>query len=247
MIICHQKKFIFFHNKKTSGTTLEICLSKLCGIKDYISFNSNEAEKTKANLSFPPAQNFETRKINFKKTFQNINCLSLILIKNYLFNKKKNLEKNFKIIQYLPKYYGHIDPVEFKKKTDLNIWNNYFKFTVYRNFSDQIYSMYNHHMTYKKYVTYDEYLDENLDSFFKEVEKFYQYEEVFCLDFKKIGKSLDNFEKKINSSIKLYEIYQKIKTRNTYFKHPRILSQKNQKKIDSFNLYFLNLNKKKFV
>ena len=63
MIISHKHKFIFFKTKKTAGTSIEIALSKYCGVKDIITPISEEDEKIRSTLGYRGAQNFKQKKI----------------------------------------------------------------------------------------------------------------------------------------------------------------------------------------
>lgn len=58
MIINHKYKFIFFKTRKTAGTSIEIALSKFCGVNDTITPITREDELIRQELGFPGPQNY---------------------------------------------------------------------------------------------------------------------------------------------------------------------------------------------
>lgn len=59
MIICHPLKLIFIKTKKVGGTSFEIALSSFCDDTSIITPISPDDEKTRADLSYPGAQNHQ--------------------------------------------------------------------------------------------------------------------------------------------------------------------------------------------
>ena len=157
MLIVNKKKIIFFHNKKTAGTSIEAALSILCDDTDYISFHSKEFEEEKKKMNLRLSQNNLTIIPELQTSIYNIKYNFILLLRK-LFSVKSEHYKKLKFI--LPmivlkeKIYTHIDPILFKEKIDHVKYNEYLKLTTYRNFSDQFYSMYNHRMQYSKFISY---------------------------------------------------------------------------------------------
>ena len=119
MLIINKKKIIFFHNKKTAGTSTEAALSILCDDSDYISFHSKEFEKEKEKINLRQSQNNFTIIPEFSTSFYNIKY-NLILLLRKLFSVKSEHYKKMKFISPMivlkEKIYCHIDPIFFKKK-----------------------------------------------------------------------------------------------------------------------------------
>ena len=138
MIICHTKKIIFIKTKKTGGTSFEIALSKYCSSDCIITPISPNDEKTRKNLGFGKAQNYE----------------------NY-FWKKERLRTNGHFI-------NHLSAANVKNSVPPQVWAEYKKITIVRNPYDVAISRYFYHggektgmdfLTYLK--NYPQHLKEN--------------------------------------------------------------------------------------
>ena len=241
MIISHKNRFIFFHNKKTSGTSLEVALSKICGEEDYVSYSSDESEVLRKKLLIKNNKNNTTHKIDLKKSYANISSNIKYFLLKILFKRNMKLKRFNRYIVFKEKYYGHISPTELKNKISLDIWQNYFKFGTYRSFSDQFYSMYNHHMVFKNRIKYEDYFNNFSEKFFDEIFQFYNDEDVYWLNFASIQNSLSILEKKIKINFNIYECYKNINLRSDYVKFSRELSSNSKNKLN----YYENLIKDK--
>jgi len=229
MIILNKKKIIIFHNKKTSGSSLGILMSLIKEKDDYTTFYNVKLDIDKKII----------KKINLNKKLSNINYIKslkntirniIIFILKILIRKFKN-KKIIPFIIYEEKYYGHTTPEYFKKHISKKIYNDYHKFTIYRKFSDQIYSMYNHKMSFsKKIESYDEWVSKHLETFYKETLKFYT-KDIYFFNYHNMEDSLKVFCKKFKIDKDLAKIYKKIHLRTKNIKFPKILKKSTREKI----------------
>lgn len=248
MIILHKKKIIIFHNRKTSGTSFSLLMSMIASNGDYFPFYPGQLLVKKKNLkrfNFNKYKRFSD--IKFFITFKNFTYnFLLFFVKKFNIKKYKKNNYRFPYIIYKDRYYLHTTPEEFKKNISLKIYKNYHKFCIYRNFSDQIYSMYNHFMQYQKFVTYEEWVNKNLENFFNSSKKFYK-QEICYFNFHKMEESLKIFCKKFNIKEKLPEHYRSIILRSNYSNYPKILSKKTRKKIINKEKIIYELIKDKLI
>ena len=249
MLTINKKKIIFFHNKKTAGTSTEAALSILCDDSDYISFHSKEFEKKKKRINLRQCQNNFTLIPEFLTSIYNIKYNLFLLLRKFFSVKSKHYKK-LKFISPMivlkERIYCHIDPILFKKKTNYNKFDGYLKLTTYREFSDQFYSMYNHRMQYSKFMTYQKFCEENLDIFFDEVVKFYS-KGLHFLDYKNMKLSLKNLKKRLNVKDDLPKIYSLLKFRTNYKKFPKKIDRKMKMKLRFKDQIIKKIVKKKII
>ena len=227
MLISDKKKIIFFHNKKTAGTSTEAALSILCDDSDYISFHTKEFEEEKRKKNLRKNQNNFTFIPEIPTTIYNIKY-NLVLLLRKFFSVKAKHYKRLKFISptvvLKEKIYCHIDPILFKKKIDSKKYSEYLKLTTYRKFSDQLYSMYNHRMQYSNYITYQKFCEENLELFFAEIIKFYS-KDLYFLNYENMNFSLKRLKKKLKINEDISKIYSSLKFRTKYKKFPRKINK----------------------
>lgn len=120
MILNHKYKFIFFKNRKTAGTSLEIALSKFCGSHDVITPITESDEIIRTEFGYLGPQNF-------------LPPLSSYPIKHLV---------GFIAKRERVKFYSHIPPIFAKKFIDTTTWNTYYKFCFDRNPYDKVISGY---------------------------------------------------------------------------------------------------------
>jgi hypothetical protein len=116
MIISHKHKFIFIKPHKTAGTSVELLLSRICGINDIITpfgFDPDPKVRIKNNARSP--QNYY-----IKKPFKNWQIKEV-----YYF-----LFKNIKINN---NYWEHQPADEIRMNIGDDIWNSYKKISIVRN------------------------------------------------------------------------------------------------------------------
>jgi len=231
VIILNKKKIIIFHNRKTSGTSFGILMSIISDKGDFFSFHGVKPNINKKII----------KKINYFKNqkfldIDFINTTRVTLYYIYLLFQKKILKKKYKkkieapFIIYKSKYYSHTTPDDFKKNISKKIYNDYSKFSIYRKFSDQIYSMYNHKMSYDKFINYEQWISENLEDFYINSLKFYK-DDIYYFNFHKMENSLKQFCKKKHIKEDLAMYYKNIKQRTENKKYPKILKNLTKKKI----------------
>lgn len=115
MIISHKYKYIFLKTTKTAGTSIEISLSRFCGLDDIITPISFSDELIRKKLGI------------FPKNYENYTCPLKLEEDN------SQLKANF---------WNHIKAKEIKDRIGTKIWNSYFKFCFVRNPWDRAISQY---------------------------------------------------------------------------------------------------------
>ena len=247
MIILNKKKIIIFHNRKTSGTSFGLLMSLISSEGDYIPFYSGPLIVNKNII----------RKIKLSKNQSFSNIIWMKTIKNILYNlrlfflkkiNRKNSKKKYRFpyVIYEEIYYTHTTPNDFKKNISNKIYKKYTKFCIYRSFSDQLYSMYNHRMVYSKFISYEKWVSKNLESFFRDTFKFYK-KDIYYFNYHKMEASIIEFCKRFNIKLNLAFYYRNIKQRSNYSKYPRILSKKTKQKVIMKEKIIFNLIKNKLL
>ncbi len=138
MIISHKYKFIFLKTNKTAGTSVEIALSKFCGVKDIITPITKEDQKTRRRLGYQGSQN----------------CLAPVT--DYGFEDWIRLMVKGK--RKLT-YYHHIPAIKVRRLIGEQVWNNYYKFCIERNPWDRFMSFYYWSNQSEPRPTISEFLD----------------------------------------------------------------------------------------
>ena len=106
--------------------------------------------------------------------------------------------------------------------------------------------MYNHFMQYQKFITYEEWVNKNLENFYKSSLKFYK-KDFYYFNFHKMEKSLKIFCIKFDIKKNLPKYYKDIKLRSNYTKYPKILSKKIKNKIRNKEKIIYELVKNKLL
>jgi hypothetical protein len=249
MLTINDLKIIFFHNKKTAGTSIEAVLSVLCNDKDYISYHKKDFDKFKKKNKLKASQNNLTFIPFFKSSIYNVKYNTILFLRK-IFSVKSSHYKKKKFISpvlfFREKNYAHVDPITFFKYKKNKKFKNFTKLSTYRKFSDQLYSMYNHRMKYSKFISYQNFCDKNLENFYQEVIKFYS-PKIYLLNFHNLEKSLETLRKKFSISYDLNMLLKKINFRTNYKKYPNKLNTKTLKKLSKKNIYIDNIVRQKLL
>lgn len=112
MILSNRYKFIFIKTTKTAGTSLEIALSKFCDSNDIITPITSQDELLRKELGGQMPVNFHASLSEYK------------LIDWWKFLRYRRLKKRF---------YNHIGGRQIRDNLPTYIWNEYFKFAVFRS------------------------------------------------------------------------------------------------------------------
>jgi hypothetical protein len=121
MIISHQYKFIFLKTNKTARMSIEIALSKSCGVDDVITPISEKDERLRSSLGYPGPQNFWASAGHY-----GLKDLGALLLK---FRRKKLFS-------------AHMNASRASQGLGKPRWDNYFRFCVERNPWDRVVSRY---------------------------------------------------------------------------------------------------------
>ena len=126
MIISHKHKFIFLRTRKTAGSSIDIALSKFCGVNDIITRDMGAEESLKMELGYRLAQNYKIPFYNY----------SLADWKGMIIKSIKGEKRKTK------RYYVHSSASEVRLIVGKELWDNYYKFCFERNPWDRAVSYY---------------------------------------------------------------------------------------------------------
>ena len=189
MIISHKHKFIYFKNRKTAGTSVEISLSKICGKDDVITPIPPTDEEVRRSLGFPCAQNYNKPRGEWSR---------------------RERWKSFRGGKEPRRFYNHISCKEVNQLVDQKTWDSYFKFTTERNPFDKVVSFYYWRKADEKYEKISDWISDGGLSQMRSydlyaigklpaVDKIYRYE------------FFDFFEKDLTEKLQLSEPFKMIK------------------------------------
>lgn len=111
MIVCHRKKFIFVKTAKAAGSSLEVFLSKHCGVEDIVTPLS------------PPEEGHDPR--NHSGLFNPFPEMVASRLRCWSETKR--------CLALRSPFYSHLPARIARCRLGDEIWNSYYKFTVERN------------------------------------------------------------------------------------------------------------------
>lgn len=236
MIICHKYKFIYIKSMKTAGTSLEIALASFCDENDIISTDEDVEEKLKKKLSRGGQNNlYKIPRVSYRNLKHNIfQLIKLILIK---FGIKFDHKVRFINFLNKEKFYSHIPAKNVKRMISKNIWDSYYKFTIIRDPVDQIISYYywcNKSEAERSKNSFEVFVKENSKEFFSKQKDIYTFENKIivdkCIIFENFEDELNELSKKLKLPKNLFEIFNKIRTKD-YVRKKKDLSIANSQTI----------------
>ena len=155
MIFNRQYNFIFLKQRRTSSTSLEVALSRLCSADDIITKVNRASVGAFSQWQGRPPQNYLDEQqpyfygINFRQNlryclYHNLKQLfKVVPLSRTLFRFSD--PPNWRSLQLKTpnhKYYGHMPVSQVRQHLGDAVFHNAFKFTVVRNPYDQILSWY---------------------------------------------------------------------------------------------------------
>jgi len=141
MIVSHARKFIFVKTRKTSGTSLEISLSHICGPKDIITPISFEDELIRLDMGARLPQNYGGRGEERYRAMIKARKLKLLRAKRR------------------GRFYNHMRAEEIREAIGREAWDNYFKFSIERHPYEKVVSHIYFHARGKKDWDFDTELE----------------------------------------------------------------------------------------
>ena len=250
-IISYNKNFIFIKTRKTSGTSLEIALSKFCDTEDIIGPISSSEPSTSLDEEFR-----KSRKFLGPQNYLNKNKpkkLNTGLFINFIASLIKSLPliKKFFKFNHPPKFFlrplfvenlivnQHTSLKLVKKTLSNHFYDNSFKFTIVRNPYDQFLSYY-HWEIFRKRVDPNKSIYDFTKSnayYFFNLEKSILLDDNGKLDFdliiryENLEKDLKMLSKRLGLNEEIYEIFKNIRAKANLRKKDVKLDEKSRKLI----------------
>jgi hypothetical protein len=145
MIVSHARKFIFVKTRKTSGTSMEISLSQVCGPDDIITPVSFEDELVRLDLGGRLPQNYGGRgEARYRQMIRD--------------RKMKLLRARRR-----GRFYNHMPAVDIRAQVGDDAWNEYFTFSIDRHPYEKVVSHVYFHARRKQHWDFDRELKRVLD------------------------------------------------------------------------------------
>lgn len=141
MIVSHARKFIFVKTRKTSGTSMEISLSQICGPDDIITPISFEDELIRLDLGGRLPQNYGGRgEARYRDMIKARNLKTL--------RARRRGE-----------FYNHMPAVQIRDSIGAEAWEEYFTFSIERHPYEKVVSHIYFHARGKKNWDFDRELE----------------------------------------------------------------------------------------
>lgn len=138
MIVSHERKFVFVKTRKTSGTSMEISLSQICGKDDIITPISWEDELIRLDLGGRLPQNYQGR--GEERYREMIKARKLKVLR----------------ARRRGRFYNHMPAVEIRDHLGKDVWEDYFTFSIERHPYEKVVSHVYFHARGKKNWDFDQ-------------------------------------------------------------------------------------------
>ncbi|MDX1499781.1 MAG: hypothetical protein R3176_07790 [Woeseiaceae bacterium] len=181
MIVSHEKKFIFVKTRKTSGTSMEIALSQICGPDDIITPISFEDELVRLDMGGRLPQNYGGRgEARYREMIRN---------------------RKLKLIRARRRgrFYNHMPAVKIREHLGRETWDEYFKFTIERHPYEKVVSHVYFHARRRKRWDFDTEVKRVLER------GYYINFPVYCEGNRPIVDFIVNFERRAEDLATLSE------------------------------------------
>ena len=145
MIVSHARKFVFVKTRKTSGTSLEISLSHICGPEDIITPISFEDELIRLDAGARLPQNYGSRGESRYREMIKARRMKLLRAKRR------------------GRFFNHMPAVKIREAIGQEAWDDYFKFSIERHPYEKVVSHIYFHARGRKDWDFDTELKRVLD------------------------------------------------------------------------------------
>ena len=145
MIVSHSKKFIFVKTRKTSGTSMEVSLSQVCGPDDIITPISFEDELVRLDMGGTLPQNYAG------------------LGEQRYRNMIKARKMKFLRARRRGKFFNHMPAVAIREHVGKKTYDDYFTFSIERHPYEKVVSHIYYHARGKKNWSFDKELERVLE------------------------------------------------------------------------------------
>ena len=144
-IINFDRNFIFFHPRRTGGSSLVLALLKFCSVNDKIcddvlALYADQWIDSKLKMKFRPVIKKKINIDGLKTFFVSFIKIIPFLKKIIKFNYPPNFSLKIPLFISKPNLYSHATVDEIKNLCAGSFFNNAFKFTIVRNPYDQFLS-----------------------------------------------------------------------------------------------------------
>lgn len=222
-IINYEKNFIFFHPRRTGGSSLVLALLKFCSANDKIcddvlTLYADQWLDPKLKLKFKPIMKKKINIDGFKTFFFSFIKILPFFKDRVRFNYPPNFSLKIPLFTFKPNLYSHATVQEIKNLCTESFFKNAFKFTIVRNPFDQFLSFFRASGTKKNFYSFTR---DNAQYFFnREINHFYKDKNLYdkIIKFENFEKDISEIGKLLNLKENLFSIFQKIKVNENKYK-----------------------------
>ncbi len=141
MIVSHAHKFIFVKTRKTSGTSMEISLSQVCGPDDIVTPVSFQDELVRLDLGGRLPQNYGGRGEARYRDMIRARKLKLLRARRR------------------GRFYNHMPAIAIREQVGDDVWRDYFTFSIERHPYEKVVSHVYFHARDKRHWSFERELD----------------------------------------------------------------------------------------